>query len=93
MRAGRRLPGLVGFVVLVQLAPAIAADLPAEPANPAPSTAPAAPANASPLAPPNAACLEWSDGCRTCQRPAGGEAACSNIGVACVPKENRCTRP
>ena len=93
MHAGRRLLGLIGLVVLLQLAPAIAADLPAEPANPAPTTAPAAPANANPLLPPNAACLEWSDGCRTCQKPASGEAACSNIGVACVPKENRCTRP
>jgi hypothetical protein len=50
------------------------------------------PAAASPLAAPSAACLEWSDGCRTCQRAASGEIACSNVGIACVPKEDQCTR-
>jgi hypothetical protein len=86
---------------------ATAADLPIEPAPPgktappakaAPSATPtqsappSAPVNASPLSPPTDACLEWSDGCRTCQRPAGGDITCSNVGIACVPKQNQCTR-
>ena len=37
-------------------------------------------------------CLEWNDGCRTCRRPEGGEAACSNIGIACQPAAVTCTR-
>jgi hypothetical protein len=76
------------MLILWPAGPAIAADLPAQPAPPAP----AAPMAASPLAAPDAACLEWSDGCRTCQRPAGGEPACSNIGIACVPRASVCVR-
>jgi hypothetical protein len=66
---------------------AIAADLPLKPARPAP------PAGVSPLAAPSATCQEWTNGCRVCQRAAGGEASCSNVGIACVPKEQQCTRP
>jgi hypothetical protein len=32
------------------------------------------------------ACVAWTDGCRNCGRDAG----CSNIGVACQPKEVTC---
>jgi hypothetical protein len=42
--------------------------------------------------PPEPLCLEWTDGCRVCQKPATGEAVCSNIGVACLPQAPRCTR-
>jgi hypothetical protein len=67
--------------------PASAADLP-----PAPKSEPAqAPAAAGPLAPPNATCREWSDGCRTCRRAENGDVSCSNVGIACVPKEAACT--
>ncbi len=31
-------------------------------------------------------CLAWTDGCVTCTRE-----ACSNIGIACQPKEITCT--
>jgi hypothetical protein len=98
----------IGISLLLALpGPAAAADLPlrpapsavpATPAKPVPSTAPAQTATppgadaGGSLAPPTAACLEWSDGCRTCQRPADGEIACSNVGIACVPKPNQCTR-
>jgi hypothetical protein len=98
----------IGLSLLLTLpGPAAAADLPlrpapsaapASPAKPAPSTTPAQTATppganaGGSLAPPTAACLEWSDGCRTCQRPTGGEIACSNVGIACVPKQNHCTR-
>ena len=70
-------------------AQAVAADLPV---TPAPKSEPApAPAAASPRAPPHATCREWSDGCRTCQRAPGGEVACSNVGIACVPNAMQCT--
>jgi hypothetical protein len=42
--------------------------------------------------PPN--CDRWTDECVTCSRGAESEApACSNIGVACQPKETRCVSP
>jgi hypothetical protein len=80
------------FALAALMGQAIAADLPLKPARPAQPAAPAAPANASPLAAPTAACLEWTDGCRVCQRSPNGEASCSNVGIACVPKAEECTR-
>jgi hypothetical protein len=83
----------IGLFVLTLAGPAIAADLPLKPAHPAPAAASTpAPASTRPLAAPNAACLEWTDGCRVCQRAPGGEASCSNVGIACVPKAEECTR-
>jgi hypothetical protein len=77
------------LVVLASMLPAaaIAADL-----QIAPPRKPAAAVNANPFAPPDAACLEWTDDCRVCQKPPTGEASCSNVGAACVPKATRCTR-
>ena len=49
---------------------------------------PAAPGNGLP-----ANCLEWTDGCRVCARQQDGREACSNVGIACLPREARCTRP
>jgi hypothetical protein len=80
------------LVALTLAGPAIAADLPLEPARPAQPAPRAVPASASPLAAPSAACLEWTDGCRVCRRAANGEASCSNIGIACVPKAEECSR-
>ena len=78
---------VLAFTALLALSGhAIAADLPLKPARPTP------PASANPLAAPSAACLEWTDGCRVCQRAAGGEVSCSNVGIACVPKAVQCTR-
>jgi hypothetical protein len=37
------------------------------------------------------ACLEWTDGCRVCQRLADGPA-CSLPGIACEPAAPRCLR-
>jgi len=37
-------------------------------------------------------CVEWSDGCHACRRVGADEPACSNIGIACQPKEIICTR-
>ena len=92
---GDRLRCWLIAAALISIAPALAADLPLAPE---PKSAPAqAPAGANPLAPPAAACLEWTDGCRVCQRAAGGQgaaggqASCSNVGIACVPKAVSCT--
>jgi hypothetical protein len=37
-------------------------------------------------------CLAWNDGCVTCRRDAAAGAACSNIGIACQPREITCTQ-
>jgi hypothetical protein len=52
---------------------------------PAPHGAPARSASDDP------ACLEWSDGCRVCQRLAEGPA-CSLPGIACQPGAPHCLR-
>jgi hypothetical protein len=80
-------------IAVASLTPALAADLPLAPApKSAPKPAPVqAPASSSPLAPPTATCREWSDGCRVCQRAGNGEVSCSNVGIACVPKDATCT--
>lgn len=49
--------------------------------GPAPGTEPAG----------DMACLEWSDGCRVCQRLPEGPA-CSLPGIACTPEAPRCLR-
>jgi hypothetical protein len=91
MHPRRPAAAFLAFTALMALTgQAIATDLPLKPARSAP---PASPASASPLAAPSATCREWTDGCRVCQRAAGGEASCSNVGIACVPKEQQCTRP
>ncbi len=89
MHPRRAALGFSLFVLAALMGQAIAADLPLKPVRPA---QPAAPANASPLAAPSAACLEWTDGCRVCQRSPNGETSCSNVGIACVPKAEECTR-
>jgi hypothetical protein len=37
-------------------------------------------------------CLEWTDECRVCSAR-DKTVACSNIGIACLPKKWRCTSP
>jgi hypothetical protein len=84
-----RAPVLSVLIALALAGPAMATNLPLKPARPAPAaTAP----KASPPAGPGATCLEWTDGCRVCQRAPNGEASCSNVGIACVPKAEECTR-
>jgi hypothetical protein len=80
------------LMALVLAGPAIATDLPLNPARPAPAATIPAPASAHPLTSPDATCLEWTDGCRVCQRAANGEVSCSNVGIACVAKAQECTR-
>jgi hypothetical protein len=42
----------------------------------------------------NNACLEWTDTCVNCVRTqSGGDYSCSNIGIACEPKEITCVTP
>jgi hypothetical protein len=82
----------IGLFALALAGPAIAADLPLKPARPVqPAAAPTSPAAAKPEG-PSATCLEWTDGCRVCQRAANSEVSCSNAGIACVPKAEECTR-
>jgi hypothetical protein len=88
----QRTSWFIAAIVAIWPAAAWAADLPAEPKPvPVPPLAPA-PAPAAILPPPDATCLEWTDGCRTCQKPATGEIACSNVGIACVPQPARCMK-
>jgi hypothetical protein len=37
-------------------------------------------------------CAEWTDECRVCSAR-DKTVACSNIGIACLPKKWRCTSP
>jgi hypothetical protein len=41
------------------------------------------------------ACMRWTDQCRICSRitSQGEESFCSNIGIACQPKEIQCLEP
>ena len=69
-------------------APGVAADMDVKP----PPAKPDAPPAANTFTPPDAACVEWTDGCRVCVKPATGEAICSNVGAACTQQALRCTR-
>ena len=89
MHPRRAALGFSLFVLAALMGQAIAADLLLKPVRPAQR---AAPASAAPLAAPNPTCIEWTDGCRVCQRAANGETSCSNVGIACVPKAEECTR-
>ena len=94
-KGGRGVRLLAAVAVLSFAAPAGAADLPLKPA---PKAAPAstiqpATAGSGPFAAPSPTCQEWTDGCRICQRAPGGDAVCSNVGIACVSKNVTCTRP
>ncbi|MBX9841516.1 MAG: hypothetical protein K2Z80_06890 [Xanthobacteraceae bacterium] len=84
-RHGHWLRNLLGVVALAAANVSLAADLPLKPEPPA------APAATGPMTPPTATCREWSDGCRTCRRAPDGAVSCSNVGIACVPKEATCT--
>jgi len=60
---------------------------------PSPNTAPPAPPSSLHVenyGTFHAACLRWSDGCRTCSRGSSEEPVCSNIGIACQPAEVKC---
>jgi hypothetical protein len=73
--------------------PAVAADLELPKPKPAPVSAPVStPSADNPYNPPDAACIEWTDGCRVCVKPASGEATCSNPGIACTARVITCSR-
>ena len=78
------------LLVLAAPLPAVAADLDIkpQPATPAPAPSP----TTTIFTPPDATCLEWTDGCRVCVKPVAGEATCSNVGAACTAQAPRCTR-
>jgi hypothetical protein len=99
---------IVAIVAMLSLglASASAADAPASAPASAPADAPAAAPAEAPAAAPvgtpeaslagaDAACLEWTDGCRVCARSDGKKEtrfACSNISIACQPTQGRCTK-
>jgi len=51
-----------------------------------------APPAASDFAPPEPACIEWTNICRICTLTDAGTPACSNVGIACQAESSRCTR-
>jgi hypothetical protein len=54
-------------------------------------TPPPAPSNNTPVRTDLPNCSRWTDECITCTRETPGAApVCSNIGIACQPRENRC---
>jgi hypothetical protein len=86
---------LIGLLALTLAGQAFATDLPLKPApRPAyPVVGPASSPGTAKPAGPDATCLEWTNGCRVCQREAANsEVSCSNVGIACVPKKQECTR-
>ncbi len=40
----------------------------------------------------NKDCLEWTDTCVNCVRIQSGDFSCSNIGIACQPKDVTCVK-
>lgn len=81
---GRRLSWLIAAAAAFGLTAVLAADLPPEPKP--------MPAGAAILAPPDATCLEWTDGCRVCQKLAPDNMPCSNVSIACAPQPPRCLK-
>lgn len=75
---------LTAFWLSLAAVSAQAADLPI---SPKPSTTVVRPAGIP------ASCVEWTDNCRVCALSGKGAAACSNIGIACLPEKWRCSRP
>lgn len=69
------------------LSGALAADLPIKLRRPAPLTDKVPRDNV--FAPPSPTCKSWTDGCRTCQG-APNAVSCSNVGIACIPKNVTC---
>jgi hypothetical protein len=57
-----------------------------------PSTSPSIQSSVNGYGNQDKLCLAWNDGCVTCRRDAAAGAACSNIGIACQPKEITCTQ-
>lgn len=84
-RHARWMRNLLCAAALVAASLSLAADLPLK------QQQPAATAATDPMTPPTATCREWSDGCRSCQRAPDGGVSCSNVGIACVPKQATCT--
>ena len=89
--AQQRLAELI--VVLAALSgPAGAADLDLAKPKAAPVSAPVSAPAGNVFNPPDAACTEWTDGCRVCLKPTSGDATCSNPGIACTPRAITCSR-
>lgn len=82
----KRFKSALVLAAAIAAMPALAADLDVKPP---PKPAPPA---ASVFAPPDATCVEWTDGCRVCVKPQAGDATCSNVGPACTPQAVKCSK-
>jgi len=82
------LPAATVAVLLATSAAASAQSTPAPQPAPAPSAAEQASMQA--FGESDKQCAAWTDECRICRRT-GDQVACSNIGIACQPKDIRCT--
>jgi hypothetical protein len=102
-----RLPSLVVCVgaFCLAAAPLSAQETPQKESSPTDSTAPEPvpeaplPMQKVPLDVPmeafgtaNPACVEWTDGCRTCARDATNNISCSTPGIACLPQDIACKK-
>jgi hypothetical protein len=76
------------LIVSLSTSGALAADLPIKLRRPAPLTD-KAPREHNVFVPPSATCKSWTDGCRNCQAVRNA-VSCSNIGIACIPKNVTC---
>jgi hypothetical protein len=82
----------MGLILWLLSVPALAADLPLD----RPKSEPSAPSQ-SQIEPPNvfkqpdATCVSWTDGCRTCTKQAEG-VVCSNVAITCTQTAVRCTQ-
>lgn len=74
------------LLILAAFAPlgAAAEDAPAPPPLPAPTTIQG-------YGKANRACIIWTNGCAVCRRFEYGELTCSNIGIACIATEIKCS--
>ena len=77
------------IAILLAVSAAASAQTSPEP-QPAPAPSAAEQASMQAFGELNKQCTAWTDECRTCLRT-GDQVACSNIGIACQPKDIRCT--
>jgi hypothetical protein len=86
------LPILVTAMVAGISASSVAAQSPTESAPSPPNAPPPLQSSVNGYGNQDKLCLAWNDGCVTCQRDTAAGAVCSNIGIACQPKEITCTQ-
>jgi hypothetical protein len=82
----------IGIIALVASAPAVCADARAQETSP--PSADHARQHLHNYGDFDKTCMRWTDQCRICSRASQAEASiCSNIGIACQPKQIECLEP